>query len=94
MRELPPFCFGFGNYGADIPVDVFVNNEKLVDWLACTNVVGYSKCPAYRHRKGYVAVMIEEGCGQYWAHVPWAAWELYLGTKKRKASYEDYEISD
>lgn len=70
LPELPPQAFQFGNSGADIPFDIFMNNEKLKDYLINSVIVGIQISPEYNAREGYYAVMLALGFGEYWSHVP------------------------
>jgi len=71
MQELPPTSFTFGNYNADIPHGVFLDDKKLLEWIKENNPVGYSKTPSYKTCKGYVAVLFDlEDDGEYWSHIP------------------------
>ena len=71
MQELPPNAFRYGNYNADIPFSVFVDNSKLLEWLKSVNCIGYCRNPEYKTEKGYVAVLIDlEEHGEYWSHIP------------------------
>jgi len=71
IQELPPTAFTFGNYGADIPFGVFVDNKKLLKWIKENNPIGYSETPSFKTIKGYVAVLFDlEEDGEYWSHIP------------------------
>ena len=71
MRELPPSSFRFGNYNADIPFGVFVEDKKLLEWIKDNNPVGYSKTPSYKPNNECIAVMFDlEDHGEYWSHIP------------------------
>ena len=78
MQELPPNTFKFGNYNADIPFDVFVDDSKLLKWLKDVCIVGYCKEPEYKPIKDYVAVLIDlEEHGEYWSHIPERVFNKY-----------------
>ena len=68
IQELPPTAFTFGNYGADIPFRVYVENDKLCKYLKEQEIIGYCKCPEFKPLKDHVALlMIVEENGEYWS---------------------------
>ena len=70
MQELPSSEFRFGNYGADIPFQIYMDKQLLLS-LILERSVGYCVDPEYRPIKGQVAVMFElEDFGRYWSHIP------------------------
>ncbi|KAB0666804.1 hypothetical protein F6V25_05155 [Oryzomonas japonica] len=70
MQKLPPSEFRFGNYGADIPFDIYMDTGKLIEWMSA-RAVGYGTESEYRQIPGQVAVMFElEDFGRYWSHIP------------------------
>ena len=79
IPEWPPDQFRFGNYGADIPSDVYIaGGKKFVKWLMAQNVVGYQLNPEFKTRAGEFAVMFEmENGGEYWSHVPIEVFNQY-----------------
>ena len=69
MKELPSQSFTFGNYGADIPFDVYMDKNRLLGWLKKQDIIGYSKAPSFKHIEGHVAVMFEIDGSEYWSHI-------------------------
>ena len=79
MVELPPDAFRFGNYQADIPMDVFTDDVKLLKWMADNNPVGYCREPSYKPCTDYVAVLFDlEEHGEYWSHIPEWVFKKYM----------------
>ena len=71
MIELPPQAFRYGNYNADIPFGVYVDEVLLLEWLQQHIIIGYSKTPEFKPKHNEVAVLIDlEEHGEYWSHIP------------------------
>lgn len=75
MIELPPNYFTFGKYNADIPLDVYQDNNKLFKWLLQYNIIGYAKTTGIRPRTDSIAIMIETEHGEYWNHIPFEVFD-------------------
>jgi len=71
MQELPPNAFRYGNYNADIPNGVFVDDDKLLAWIKRHNVVGYCLDPEFKPLyPDYVAILFDlEENGEHWSHI-------------------------
>lgn len=70
MQELLPSEFRFGNYGAGIPFQVYMDKQLMMALLT-ERAVGYCYDPEHRPQEGQVAVMFElEDFGRYWSHIP------------------------
>lgn len=74
MREIPPNSFQFGNKDADIPFNVFIDDNKLLKWMLKNPPIGYNKNPNYRGEfEGYTAILFslpEENYAERWNHIP------------------------
>jgi len=71
IQELPPSSFRFGNYNADIPFSVFLDDRLLIKWMLEHNILGYCKKPEYKPIDGYIAVLFNlDEHGEYWSHIP------------------------
>lgn len=74
-RDLPSHLFVFGNYGADIPFAVYMDDKELVKWLKKQIIVGYTETPSFKPIVGEVAIMIryeQDDDREYdcWSHIP------------------------
>jgi hypothetical protein len=79
MQELPPSEFRFGNYGAEIPFQVYMCDSKLLLWMQSECAVGYCRSPEYRAIPDHVAVMFERDFGRYWSHIPDRVFNRFMG---------------
>lgn len=69
LTELPPSSFRFGNYGAGIAFNTFIDKFRLLEWLKFQYIIGFSKTPEFKPLNGYTAILIEDGW-EGWSHIP------------------------
>lgn len=89
INRLPPSSFHFGNYNANIPFRVYVDDKLLLQWLQKNHIVGYGTETEIRPRPKEIAIMIEivdnqDRIQQYWNHISKRVWEKYLESLELK----------
>ena len=71
IQELLSSMFRFGNYNAEIPFTVFMDDNLLLQWIRDNHPIGYCRQPQYKPTKNYVAILFDlDEQGEYWSHIP------------------------